>query len=76
MRTNSNVPPDRFDAPRPAAYLPPAAERNAAHWKINGFPATIYIWTSEEWDRMEVHPEDAQYYPCGIWCALRMNPPF
>lgn len=56
-------------------YQPPLAERNTAHWSINGFPATIFIWTEEEWRRMDEHPADAQYYPCGIWCALRLDPP-
>lgn len=45
-----------------------------AHWRINGHSATIFIWTAEEWDRLDQRPDDAQYYPCGIWCALRLNP--
>ncbi len=58
---------------RPLSYHPPESERNAAHWRINGYPATILIWTSAEWDLLVEQPQDAQYYPCGIWCALRMD---
>ena len=59
---------------RPASYLPPIAERNAAHWRINGYPATIFIWTAVEWELLDDQPADAQYYPCGVWCALRIDP--
>ena len=27
----------------------------------------------EEWGRLEHRPSDAQYYPCGVWCALRLD---
>lgn len=65
--------PLRLPADRPVAYCPPGAERHSARWRINGHPATIFIWTADEWERLEHHPVDAQYYPCGIWCALRMD---
>jgi hypothetical protein len=65
--------PDELFTSRPAAYVPPPPERNAAHWRINGHPATIFIWTVAEWELLESHPSDAQYYPCGIWCALRID---
>ena len=57
-----------------STYRPGHDERNIAHWRINGHPATIVIWTTDEWDRLPERPLDAQYYPCGIWCALRMDP--
>lgn len=41
-------------------------------WRINGYPALILIWTADQWERLEDRPSDAQYYPCGVWCALRM----
>jgi hypothetical protein len=43
------------------------------HWRINGFPATIHVWTAEEWASLEVRPDDAQYHPAGVWCALRLD---
>ena len=54
-------------------HMPPADEGSSARWLINGFPATILIWTAEEWEKLTVRPSDAQYYPCGVWCALRME---
>jgi hypothetical protein len=51
----------------------PVPDRNTAQWKINGYPATIFIWTAEEWARLPEPPTDAQYYPCGVWCALRID---
>jgi len=57
----------------PIPYCHPKSSRNASYWRINGFPATILVWTQDEWERMDVHPSDAQYHPCGIWCALRID---
>ena len=57
---------------RPGLYRPSDAHRNIAQWHINGYPAAIFIWTQEEWDRLADRPDDAQYYPCGVWCALRL----
>lgn len=74
--TNQDTGPDGTPSMRPSAYQPPLSERNAAHWRINGFPATIFIWTADEWEQLEEHPTDAQYYPCGIWCALRLDPSY
>jgi hypothetical protein len=54
-------------------FQPPIPETNTAQWRINGYRATIIIWTSEEWERLKDRPPDAQYYPCGVWCALRME---
>jgi hypothetical protein len=42
-------------------------------WRINGFPARVLIWTAEEWSRLTERPNDAQEYPNGIWCALRIE---
>ncbi len=57
-----------------STYSPGDHERNVAHWRINGHPATVVIWTTAEWDTLRDRPLDAQYYPCGVWCALRMDP--
>jgi hypothetical protein len=52
--------------------FPDERERIAAHWKINGYPAQILIWTVEEWERLAIRPADARYHPSGVWCALRI----
>ncbi|HWE38489.1 MAG TPA: hypothetical protein VG406_18100 [Isosphaeraceae bacterium] len=57
----------------PSLFRPPLEEQYEAHWRINGYRATIVVWTSEQWERLAERPADAQYYPCGIWCALRMD---
>jgi len=59
---------------RPSAHRPRSPERNLAHWRINGYPATIFIWTAAEWANLDNPPTDAQYYPCGVWVALRIDP--
>ncbi len=46
---------------------------NVARWRISGYGASITIWTDEEWENLAVRPTDAQYFPCGVWCALRMD---
>ena len=46
--------------------------RNSTRWLINGHRATLFVWTSEEWERLPDRPPDAQFAPSGIWCALRM----
>jgi hypothetical protein len=58
---------------RPTLYNPPVPEQNVARWRINGYAASIVIWTHDEWERLSERPTDAQYYPCGVWCALRMD---
>jgi hypothetical protein len=55
-----------------ALYPAPLTVPNIARWRINGYPAMIIVWTAEEWERLTDRPDDAQYYSCGIWCALRM----
>ncbi len=54
-------------------HSPAAMIANSARWLVNGFPATVMIWTAEEWARLTDRPQDAQQTPNGIWCALRMN---
>ncbi len=54
-------------------HKPPSDIAGSTHWLINGFPATIMIWTAEEWSRLTERPHDAQESPNGIWCALRME---
>lgn len=54
-------------------YDPEGLARNSSHWRINGFPARVIVWTREEWERLEHRPPDAQYLDCGVWCVLRMD---
>lgn len=54
-------------------YSPPEVETNIARWRINGYPASIIIWTKDEWEKLTDRPSDAQLYPCGVWCALRLE---
>ena len=69
------IPSQLLAAQRPllGLYSPPEPVLNVAHWRINGHPAAIVVWTAEEWNRLTDRPTDAQYYPCGIWCALRLE---
>jgi hypothetical protein len=63
-----------FATPRTplALFRPPGSESSLARWRINGHLAVIVVWTDEEWSRLPERPDDAQYYPCGVWCALRL----
>ena len=54
-------------------HLPSADLVGSAGWLINGFPAKVLIWTAEDWARLTDRPNDAQPYPNGVWCALRME---
>jgi hypothetical protein len=49
----------------------PAANGQRAWWRVNGQRLCIHVWTSEQWAQLDPRPTDAQYYPCGVWCALR-----
>ncbi len=54
-------------------HLPGEEIVNSARWLINGFPATILVWTADEWARLTEHPLDAQQVANGTWCALRID---
>ncbi|MHB1558191.1 MAG: hypothetical protein ACYC61_12070 [Isosphaeraceae bacterium] len=54
-------------------YLHSRPESEGIFWKINGFRATLLVWTREEWNRLESRPQDAQLHPSGVWCALRLD---
>jgi hypothetical protein len=56
-----------------ALYQPTETQGNVTRWRINGYRAAIILWTAEEWERLTERPTDAQYFPCGVWCALRME---
>ncbi len=42
-------------------------------WRINGYPATLMIWSAAEWEGLQDRPSDAQFHPMGVWCALRLD---
>jgi hypothetical protein len=54
-------------------FVDRGSDSRAAFWRINGYRASLLIWTVDEWERMDVRPADAQYHPSGVWCALRMD---
>ncbi len=62
---------------RPRAFLRlwrgAATDSSPIVWRINGYRATLLVWTPEEWAELDVPPADAQYHPSGIWCALRVE---
>ncbi len=54
-------------------FEPPPEETQSACWRINGFRTRLVVWTIEQWEKLEDRPADAQYHPCGFWCALRIE---
>jgi hypothetical protein len=50
-----------------------AGDSPAIMWRINGYRASLLVWTQDEWAKLDVRPADAQYHPSGIWCALRIE---
>jgi hypothetical protein len=71
---NNTAKVQNFATPRTVLglYTPPVSDTNTAYWRIDGFRAAIIIWTVEEWESLNVRPLDAQFHPCGVWCALRV----
>lgn len=54
-------------------FQPTVTSANIAWWRIDGHRASIIVWTTEEFEQLTDRPVDAQYYPCGVWCALRWD---
>ena len=54
-------------------HLPTEQIAPSARWLINGFPATILVWTADEWAGLTEQPHDAQPVANGTWCALRID---
>ncbi len=54
-------------------YLHARPESRSIYWRINGFRVRLLVWTSEEWERLDTRPSDAQFHPSGVWCALRLE---
>lgn len=71
MQVAATTRPQSIPFPQTTAAAKPIGQ--SASWRINGFPAKIVVWTHEEWIALENHPNDAQFYPCGVWCALRLD---
>lgn len=51
----------------------PDPDERAAFWRINGYRVKLLVWTQSEWKTLATRPCDAQYHPCGVWCALRLE---
>ncbi len=54
-------------------FKPQSQRPGSARWRINGHPVRLLIWSSDEWERLEERPADAQLHPHGVWCALRVE---
>ena len=70
-----SLPSSRFATQRAPLHLydPRSRSPGSDCWRINGHPARLLIWTTEEWERLEQRPTDAQFHPFGVWCALRIE---
>jgi hypothetical protein len=51
----------------------PGPDGSTVYWRINGYRASLLVWTQEEWATMDARPSDARYHPSGVWCALRIE---
>ena len=65
-----SIPPRGIDL---KLHIPAEELTNSARWLINGFPATILVWTADEWSKLIDRPRDAQPVANGTWCALRID---
>ena len=54
-------------------HRPAGAVASSTRWLINGFPATVLIWSAEEWAGLADRPEDAQQSASGLWCLLKFD---
>ena len=65
----------RSHAPRSRLKLHMPAENvaDSTRWMINGFPATVVLWSADEWSRLVDRPSQAQQSPSGTWCLLRID---
>jgi len=54
-------------------FMENSPSRRPVRWRINGHPATLMIWSAEEWEGLQDRPSDAQFHPLGVWCALRLD---
>jgi hypothetical protein len=73
MRTDSGARPLTSRRGALRLYVPPGPDARAAFWRINGYRASLLIWTCDEWENLKDRPADAQYHPKGVWCWLRVD---
>ena len=74
LQTMSQAKPTLLEVPNgPRLHRPAESESHTARWRINGYGATITVWTDAEWQGLSDRPADAQYLSCGVWCRLRMD---
>lgn len=52
----------------------PETSSSGVHvFHVNGWPATLEIWTAEQWGRLEERPAEALEFDGGQWAAFRMQ---
>jgi hypothetical protein len=57
-----------------AKAAPGRPKHDVTHWRVNGHPAILQIWTDAEFRGLDPceRPDDAQQFSSGIWALLRM----
>lgn len=73
MNSPLQIPDLAGSGPGLRLYFHSHPESGAVFWRINGFRAKLVVWTADEWEKLESRPDDAQFHPSGIWCALRLD---
>ena len=72
-RTSLAVAGASTSVPQLKIHRPEPATSSDATWRINGYRARLVVWPHEEFRRLESPPADAQFFSCGVWCALRLE---
>lgn len=54
-------------------FRPEPRRKGVVRWRINGHRVYLVLWSTEEWERLDSPPPDAQLHPVGVWCALRAD---
>jgi hypothetical protein len=60
-------------SPRLAIHHPDRAPAAPLRCRINGWPASVHLWTDAEFARLDPPPCDAQPSCIGVWVAIRMD---
>jgi len=63
----------RKDRPKLRLVRPVESSGHVRYWLINGYLASIQCWTEKEFEELHHRPEDAVFYPEGVWVSLRWN---
>jgi hypothetical protein len=62
-----------FPGDDPGARIASDKLSNKARWSVNGFPATVEVWSPRAWLRLEHKPGDAQVLADGSRVVLRFD---